>query len=108
MDEEFKVLLRKNLDLAKENNRLLKKMRRNAIIGNVLRIIWWSVIIGLPIYLYFTVLQPYLDELATVYKNVQTDVVDVTNLFGRIPFIGNFIENFKGTTSELIRSELAE
>ena len=106
MDEEFKVLLRKNLELAKENNRLLKKMRRNAIIGNILRFIWWAIVIGLPIYLYFSVLQPYLQELATVYKNVQTEVGDVANIFSRIPFIGDYIENFNSTTSELIKDKL--
>ena len=108
MDEEFKVLLRKNLELSKENNRLLKKMRRSAFIGNILRVIWWAVIIGLPIYLYFSVLQPYLEELAAVYKNVQTEVGDVANIFGRIPFIGDYIENFNSTTSELIKDELSE
>jgi len=107
MDEEFKVLLRKNLELSKENNRLLKKMRRNAVIGNILRLIWWAVIIGLPIYLYFTVFQPYLQELATVYKNVQTDVGDITSIFSKIPFIGSYIENFNSTTSELIKDELS-
>ena len=108
MDEEFKVLLRKNLELSKENNRLLKKLRRNAIIGNVLRLIWWAIIIGLPVYLYFSILQPYLEELATVYKNVQTGVGDITSIFSRIPFIGSYIENFNSTTSELIKSELAQ
>ena len=107
MDEEFKVLLRKNIELSKENNRLLRKMRRNAIIGNILRIIWWAVIIGLPIYLYFTVFQPYLQELATVYKNIQTEVGEVGSIFNRIPFIGSYIENFNSTTSELVRDELS-
>ena len=107
MDEEFKVLLRKNLELSKENNRLLKKMRRNAIISNILRIIWWSVIIGLPIYLYFSIFQPYLEELAAVYKNVQTDVGNLGSIFNRIPFISDYIENFNSTTSELVKDELS-
>ena len=107
MDEEFKVLLRKNIELSKENNRLLRKMRRSAIIGNILRIIWWAVIIGLPIYLYFSVFQPYLQELATVYKNIQTEVGEVGSIFNRIPFIGSYIENFNSTTSELVRDELS-
>lgn len=101
MDEEFKVLLRRNLEIAKENNKLLKKMRRNAIIGNFIKIIWWAFLIGVPVVLYYYVLQPYFQELSELYSGVQTGVNDVREFFNRIPFIGDLIQNFdNASTSE--------
>lgn len=66
-DTEIKELL----GLARENNRLLRKMRRSAMIGNVTRLIYWVAIIGVPIFLYYSFLQPYMAQLLETYSQIQ-------------------------------------
>ena len=92
--DEIKSLLRRNLELARENNRLLKKIRRNSIIANVMRLVWWAVIIGIPVFLYYTVLQPYLAELSVAYQGVQSGVSGAQNALLDIPFVGELLERF--------------
>lgn len=65
---DLKQLLRENSELIKENNTLLKKIHRNAIIGIVLRILWYSLLIGLPFALYFWFLEPYFDAFGSNYQ----------------------------------------
>lgn len=91
MEEDIKILLRKNLELTKENNRLLKKIRRSAIIGGVVRIIWWAIIIGVPVALYYYIVQPYLAELNQAYEGVKGGVGDASEVLRKIPFLGEFL-----------------
>lgn len=63
-DAHLEELLEENLELAKENNKLLKEMRRNAIIGLVARVVIWLVVLGVPIFFLSTYLGPILDALS--------------------------------------------
>lgn len=99
MDEEAKTLLRRNLELARENNRLLKKIRRNGIIANIMRLVWWAVIIGIPVFLYYYVFQPYLAELSTAYQGVSDGVSGAQDALLNVPFIGDILSNFTGESS---------
>ena len=65
---EMKAMLEKNHRLLEENNHLLKKMHRNAVIGVWLRIVWYVLLIGLPFALYFYVLEPYFAALGSSYE----------------------------------------
>ena len=90
-DDEVKTLLKKTLTLAKENNRILRKMRRAAIIGNILRIIWWAVIIGLPVVLYYYFLQPYIAQFASTYAEIGGGLEEFKNLPGFKWLFGSYI-----------------
>lgn len=96
MDQDIKKLLRRNFELTRENNKLLKKIRRNAIVANVMRLVWWSVIIGVPLFLYHYVLQPYLVDLGAAYQGVTDGVSGAQESFLKIPFIRDFITGFTG------------
>lgn len=61
--EELKRLLLENQKLLTDNNRLLRKMRRDAIVGVVFKLIWLALMIGLPFYLYFYFIEPTLGPL---------------------------------------------
>ena len=60
---ELVRLLEENTALVRENNVILKKMRRNGLIDMWLRVIWYAFLIGLPFALYFYILEPYLARL---------------------------------------------
>jgi hypothetical protein len=47
--EELKKLLEENLAVAKDNNRLLREMRRNALLGFFAKIVIWLVLLGVPL-----------------------------------------------------------
>ena len=72
--------MRELLELTRENNKLLHKMRRHAIIGSIMRLFYWTLILGGPIVLYYYFLQPYIDQLLEVYSGVQSGVDDVKKI----------------------------
>ena len=74
---EIKYLLEKNTELLKENNRLLKKMHRNAVWGFWFKIIWFLLLIGLPFALYFYVLEPYFKALGSSYEVFSTGMQEI-------------------------------
>lgn len=65
MDEELKDLLEENLEVTRENNELLKKIRRDAMIGFAVKAVIWLVILGVPIFFITTYLAPFLEQTGT-------------------------------------------
>jgi hypothetical protein len=66
MDPETKQLLKDNIDLAQENNILLKKMVRNQKWTNIYRVVYWSIIIFTSVGAYYFI-QPLLGNMFNVY-----------------------------------------
>jgi len=62
MDEELKKLLEENLAVSRENNELLKKIRRDAVIGFGVKIVVYLLILGVPIFLISSYLGPLLSK----------------------------------------------
>ena len=70
-NNEIKSLLRENQRLLIENNQLLKGMRRSSIIGTIFRVIWFTILLGVPVYIYFTYIQPNWDNLKAKVDNLE-------------------------------------
>ena len=62
-------LLKQNAALLQENNELLKKIHRNAVWGFWVRIVWYTLLFGLPLLVYFYVLEPYFFAIGSSYEN---------------------------------------
>ena len=62
-------MLERTLELAEENNRMLRKMERAARWSLVIRIVYWTVVIGAAIGLFYYI-QPYIEGLMAVYTGV--------------------------------------
>ena len=88
-ENEIRTLLKKNLDLTRENNVLLRKMRRVAMYGNIIKVVWLAIIIGLPVYIYYAFLQPYIGQALEIYSGVETSAGEVRNFFENLQFIVN-------------------
>ena len=65
-------LLDEAVSLARENNRLLRAMRRSGRLNFILRLFYWAIIIGLS-YGAYIYIQPYVETLQSGYTTVKTE-----------------------------------
>jgi lipid-A-disaccharide synthase-like uncharacterized protein len=78
--EELKRLLVENHRLLVENNQLLTKMHRSARLAMVVRVLWFVVILGAPVALYYFVLEPNLASLQSSLSILEEGAKNVTGL----------------------------
>lgn len=91
--------------LAKDTNRMLHAMRRDAFVGGIVKFIFWiALFVVVPYVLYVIYLQPYLAEIQSAYENINSNVntlsgaaKDLEDLRGRIPNFGDALKRFQGT-----------
>jgi len=90
--------------LSKDNNRMLRAMRRDAFIGGIIKFVFWvAVFFVLPYVLYVLYLQPYLEQLQGAYENLNQNVQAVNeasnqfeDLKNQFPNIGDVLKQFGG------------
>ena len=80
MGPEDKQILKKTLELAQENNKMLHSIRRGMWWGRITRIIYWVLIIGASIGAYYY-LTPYIDSAIGAYGNVKGDLQSFGDMF---------------------------
>lgn len=76
-------------EMVRENNRMLKDMRRDAMIGGILHIVWWIVILVVLPYFTWLFLQPYLAGLMGAYQTAQGQSAQVTDALGKLQQAGS-------------------
>lgn len=81
MDPETTHLLRKTLELAEENNRILKNLQSTARWSRFFFFVKWLIIIGLTFGTYYFI-QPYLDQIMETYSGFRIQVENVQNAGG--------------------------
>ena len=80
MQPEEKEILKKTLELSQENNTMLHSIKRGMMWGRVIRVIYWVVIVGVSVGVYYYV-EPYLDTVISAYGNVKGDLKSFGDLF---------------------------
>ncbi|MDO8620634.1 MAG: hypothetical protein Q7R64_04795 [bacterium] len=95
MSPEERQLLIQTHRMVEENHALLRKMHRSALFGRVFHMLYWIIIIGLSVGAYFFV-QPYVEQVQSVYGGLRGDVQNVKNATSQLGTIGNF---FKGSAN---------
>jgi len=80
MQPEEKEMLKKTLELAQENNKMLHAIRRSMVWGRIWRVFYWVVIIGAAIGAYYYI-EPYIDGAIGAYGNVKGDLQSFGDLF---------------------------
>jgi len=68
------------LEKVEENNKILKKMRRASLFGNIFRVIYWAVIIFFAVGAYWFI-QPYLSTITSAYEQIQSTQNNLKNIF---------------------------
>ena len=59
IERHMEALMEENLELTKQNNKILRRMERNALIGFLAKMFLWVLLLGLPLLF----LGPYLKPL---------------------------------------------
>lgn len=70
-------LLLENQRLLTENNQLLKKMQRQAVLGLWMRVFSFLILIGAPFVLYYYVIEPYFTTLGSSFQTFQDGLQEV-------------------------------
>jgi hypothetical protein len=71
MSPDEKELLDRTYRLAKENNQMLRSMRRSAFIGGLIKILIYAAVIGIPIWFYFAYIHETLNSALRAIEQVQ-------------------------------------
>lgn len=90
MNPEEKQLLQETAELTRENNKILKSMRRGARFASFLRFIYWAVILGGAVASYYFI-QPYLNAVINGYNEIQKGVSNVKSVSDKIPSIPSWL-----------------
>jgi Tfp pilus assembly protein PilO len=83
-DREVERLLKENLRLTRENNKLLKKIRRSHTWALIMRIVFVLLVIGVPYILYQLYFKDTVDEFMATYQGLQEDVQDIKAMPGEL------------------------
>lgn len=66
IDYEEKHLLEENLALTKDNHRMLRAIRRDQWLSFIGKLIFWAIMLALPLYLYQQYLQPFVSKFSVI------------------------------------------
>jgi amino acid transporter len=105
MTPEEKRLLEETVELSRENNKILKKMRRGMFIGNIIGSLKWILLIIFTIWSWVLV-QPYFESILNMYSQVQETSQTVnefktqTNTAWDSSGLQNLLETFRIGDSE--------
>jgi len=94
MTPDERKMLVDTYELSRENNTILRKMRRSALISSFFRILYIVVILGIT-FGSFYLLQPYLDQLKGVYGGIQDSVGKVQNAGSSLGNITDLLNGLK-------------
>jgi hypothetical protein len=84
MSPEERELLTKSIELAEENNKLLRGMRRSARISTILRILYWVIIIITAFGTYYA-FQPVINSLVESYNGMRDSVNSIKTITDKLP-----------------------
>ncbi len=93
MDPELKKMMRENLELSQENNKLLRKMHRSILWGRLFNVLYWVIVIGAMFGAYY-VLQPFIDSILNAYQGIVSGAETIQNA-------GSSLSNFGGLFDKL-------
>ena len=80
MDQEHEELIRENIRLTKENQKLLKKLWKAEKWGFWSRVIFFAILIGLPVLVYQYYISEVVTDLQGVYQEIRGAGDSIKNL----------------------------
>jgi hypothetical protein len=90
MNPEEKELLKETAELTRENNKILKSMRRSARFSAFLRFIYWAIILGGAVASYYFI-EPYLTAVINGYSQIQEGSSNVKGVSDNLPSLPSWL-----------------
>jgi hypothetical protein len=90
MTPEEKQLLKETAELTKENNKILRVIRRNARIGTFFTIFYWLLILGSAFGFYYYS-KPYVDAIAESYNGMKENIASLKNININLPALPDWM-----------------
>ena len=87
-DEELKVLLRENIEVSKESLKILKKINRGRIFGNIFSALKWTLIIGISFGAYYYI-EPFFSQYLDTLKGLTSGVENIGKIGNNINSVGS-------------------
>jgi len=82
MNPNEKELLEKTYEMAKENNHILKGIRRTNRWSTFFRIFYWIVIIGISVGAFYYI-QPYINPILKAYSSLQSNISNIGSVVNK-------------------------
>ena len=82
-EEDLKVLLRENIEVSKESLKILKKINRGRIFGNVFTALKWTLIIGISLGAYYYI-EPFFSKYLETIKDLTSGVENVGQISNNV------------------------
>lgn len=83
--EQIEKLLEENLKVVKENHELLEKMHRVHLYTFWMKFVWFLIIIGLPVVMYYLVLHPYVQAMGGQADKIGEALKNASYFFDKFP-----------------------
>jgi hypothetical protein len=80
------------LQITKDTNRMVRKMRRSQLWGRFYQVVWWLAIIAISGAAYYYYAQPYVDRLTQLYAQMEQGSQQVQSVSSQLSsFFGNWL-----------------
>lgn len=99
-DQRLERMVKESLQLAKENNRRIRGIQRGMFMGGIIKLLVWGIILGLPIFIYFSLLKPYVDGASNTFESIKSGDPSVLQQFIKIPALDTLQNSFQGNSTE--------
>jgi len=89
-DQRLERMVKESLRISKENNRRIRGIQRGMFMSGIIRLIIWGVILGLPIFIYFSLLKPYVDGASNTFDSIKSGDTSIFQQFIKVPGLDTF------------------
>jgi hypothetical protein len=83
--QDMQELLQENIHLARENNELLHSIRRSQMVSFWSKVVFYVIVVGVPVLVYQYYLQDYIQQMRTNY----TTMLDTVEKVRALPSVEN-------------------
>jgi hypothetical protein len=91
MDTGDRDKLDELLELSRENNKILRAMKRRAVWNQVMTIIYWLIILGVAGWSYY-IIQPYLVKYLTAYESIMGSMNSLNDKTQNLPDMNKLLQ----------------
>jgi hypothetical protein len=82
--------------LVKENNQMLKAMRRDAFVKGILGFVWWIFILIVLPYISWLFIQPYIKSITDAAQGVQNTQNSINSSIQGLPDLNKLLQQLSG------------